>query len=303
MTAAVFDLKAYSATQRARVERALDTRLKEMGTAPERLQEAMRYSTMGEGKRVRPILAMGAFAAVGGDDRDDTILPVAGALELIHSYSLVHDDLPAMDDDDYRRGRLTCHKQFDEATAVLVGDGLQALAFTWLTQSGFAAGTRIRLVEELASAAGPWGMVGGQMADMSAEMAAAAGSRDLSHLRYIHAHKTGALITAAVRMGAIAGGADDDQLAGLTTYGERVGLAFQVTDDVLDVTADSATLGKTAGKDSAQNKLTYPALMGLDEARSLAHTLRDEAITALVPFDDGADPLRALARYIVEREH
>ncbi|MBI5135865.1 MAG: polyprenyl synthetase family protein [Nitrospirae bacterium] len=255
----------------------------------------MAYAVLGDGKRVRPILAMASFEAVGG--HGDAILPVAGALELIHAYSLVHDDLPAMDDDDYRRGRPTCHKAYDEATAVLVGDGLQTLAFSWLAEAPLGADTRVALVRELAGASGPWGMVGGQMADM----AAASGPRDLDHLRFIHAHKTGALLTASARMGAIAGGADGAALAALTEYGRHVGLAFQVVDDILDVTADSATLGKTAGKDQDQNKLTYPALIGLERAREMAAGLAAAAHQSLAAFGDRAEPLRALASYVVER--
>jgi geranylgeranyl diphosphate synthase type II len=298
VSAALGDLAAYTAAARERVNAALAKRLADLGTAPARLAEAMRYAVLGDGKRVRPILVLAACEAVGGDA--EAALPAAGAVELIHAYSLVHDDLPAMDDDDLRRGRPTCHVAFDEATAVLVGDGLQALAFGWLAAAPLSAEVRVRLVEELAAAAGPWGMVGGQQADMDA-MNAAGGAADLNHLRYIHAHKTGALLTAAVRMGAIAGGAADGALADLTAFGERVGLAFQVADDVLDVTADSAHLGKTAGKDAAQHKLTFPALMGLDEARALAARLKDEATARLERFGAAADPLRSLAAYVVER--
>jgi len=291
----LYDLSAFTGATKARVDSALGARLKNLISTPERLAEAMAYTVLGDGKRVRPILAVASFEAVGG--RGDAILPVAGALELIHAYSLVHDDLPAMDDDDYRRGRLTCHKVYDDATAVLVGDALQALAFSWLAESDFNAETRIRLVTELAGAAGPWGMVGGQMADMTADL----GPRNVDHLRFIHAHKTGALLTAAVRMGAIAAGANSAQLAALSAYGGHVGLAFQVVDDVLDVTADSATLGKTAGKDSEQNKLTYPSLMGLDEAQNLANQLAGQAVAAVTPLGAQAEPLIALANYIVER--
>ncbi len=295
MNPVAYDLGAYTRATKKRVDQALTARLEHLHTTPERLKQAQCYAVLGDGKRVRPILAVAAFEALGGTG--DAILPVAGSLELIHAYSLVHDDLPAMDDDDFRRGRPTCHKAYDDATAVLVGDGLQALAFSWLAESGFDAETRIRLVAELAGAAGPWGMVGGQMADMTAD----SGPRDLDHLRFIHAHKTGALLTASVRMGAIAGGADDSALAALTAYGRHVGLAFQVVDDILDVTADSATLGKTAGKDAEQNKLTYPSLMGLDDAKALAEQLANDAHRALSGFGDAAEPLRALASYIVER--
>jgi geranylgeranyl pyrophosphate synthase len=209
----------------------------------------------------------------------------------------VHDDLPAMDYDDTRRGHPTCHRAFDEATAILVGDGLQALAFGWLTEAPLPEAARVRLVAELAAAAGPAGMVGGQQADMEAQ----GKEGDLERLRYIHAHKTGALLTACARMGAIAGGAGEAALADLTAFGERIGLAFQVADDVLDVTADSARLGKTAGKDAAQHKLTFPSLLGLDEARSLAARLKAEALARIAEFGPAAEPLRGLAAYIVER--
>jgi geranylgeranyl diphosphate synthase, type II len=292
---APIDLLAWANAVRARVNGALEKRLADLDDTPSRLAEAMRYAVLGDGKRVRPLLAVAAFEAVGGVG--DAVLPVAGALELIHAYSLVHDDLPAMDDDDTRRGRPTCHRAFDEATAVLVGDGLQALAFGWLVQSPLPDAARARLVAELAQAAGPAGMVGGQQADMEAE----ATGGDLDRLRYIHAHKTGALLTACVRMGAIAGGAGEATLGNLTAYGERVGLAFQVADDVLDVTADPALLGKAAGKDLARHKLTYPGLLGLDEARALGPRLKDEALARVAGLGPAAEPLRALAAYIVER--
>ena len=296
MTPVLFELAPYLATCRERVDGYLDTALSDLGSTPAHLTEAMAYAALGPGKRVRPTLVMAAYDAVGAEG--DRILPVAGALELIHAYSLVHDDLPAMDDDDFRRGRPTCHKAYDEATAVLVGDGLQALAFSWLARAELPAERRIALVDELAGAAGPWGMVGGQMADMQAEHD---GPRTLEHLRYIHAHKTGALLTASARMGAIAGGANETAVLALTEYGKAAGLAFQVADDILDVTADSATLGKTAGKDLEQNKLTYPSLMGLDGARGFAAELADRAVAALAPLGDKAQPLAALAHYIVER--
>jgi geranylgeranyl diphosphate synthase type II len=292
---APIDLLAWASAVRARVNGALEKRLADLDDTPSRLAEAMRYAVLGDGKRVRPLLAVAAFEAVGGVG--DAVLPVAGALELIHAYSLVHDDLPAMDDDDTRRGRPTCHRAFDEATAVLVGDGLQALAFGWLVQSPLPDAARARLVAELAAAAGPAGMVGGQQADMEAE----ATGGDLDRLRYIHAHKTGALLTACVRMGAIAGGAGEATLGDLTAYGERVGLAFQVADDVLDVTADPALLGKAAGKDLARHKLTYPGLLGLAEARALGTRLKDEALARVAGLGPAAEPLRALAAYIVER--
>jgi geranylgeranyl diphosphate synthase, type II len=292
---APIDLLAWANAVRARVNAALEKRLADLDDTPSRLAEAMRYAVLGDGKRVRPLLCVAAFEAVGGVG--DAVLPVAGALELIHAYSLVHDDLPAMDDDDTRRGRPTCHRAFDEATAVLVGDGLQSLAFGWLVRAPLPDAARVRLVAELAAAAGPAGMVGGQQADMEAETTGG----DLDRLRYIHAHKTGALLTASVRMGAIAGGAGEAALGDLTAYGQRVGLAFQVADDVLDVTADPALLGKAAGKDLVRHKLTYPGLLGLEAARALATGLKDEAVALIAGMGPGAEPLRALAGYIVRR--
>ena len=286
---------------RQRVERALDRWLPAEGTCPERLHRAMRYATLGDGKRVRPVLVYAAGQSLGAGL--DCLDAGACAVELIHAYSLVHDDLPAMDDDDLRRGRATCHKAFDEATAILAGDALQTLAFRVLCEDDdlcIDRADRLRMIQALAHASGSRGMAGGQALDM----AATGREIDLAQLENLHIHKTGALVLASVRLGALAAGAAGDaRLPGLERYAKCIGLAFQVHDDVLDVDGDTATLGKTRGKDAAANKATYPALIGLDAAREMAHRLVDEALENIADFDGKADPLRNLARYIVGRKH
>ncbi|MFL0798223.1 MAG: (2E,6E)-farnesyl diphosphate synthase [Cellvibrionaceae bacterium] len=266
------------------------------------LAEAMRYSTLNGGKRVRPILAYGAAHVFLGEQAFNPAIDfTAASLELIHAYSLIHDDLPAMDDDDLRRGRPTCHIAFNDATAILAGDSLQPLAFELLTEAAeLSAETRIALVKELSAASGTFGMVGGQALDL----AATDQEIDLAGLEKIHRNKTGALIRAAVRMGALASEqVSDDQLIALTTYAEAIGLAFQVQDDILDVTADTETLGKQQGADEALNKATYVRLLGLEAAQTKAEQLLEEALTSLRGFDHRAEPLRELARYIVNRNH
>lgn len=290
---------AYQASSQARVNAALDTLFSAPSPELARLYEAMRYSVMNGGKRVRPLLAYAACEALGG--RAEQANGAACAVELIHAYSLVHDDLPAMDDDDLRRGQPTTHKQFDEACAILAGDGLQSLAFTALLDPALSdcpAQVRLDMVSALALAAGPAGMVGGQAIDLGS-----VGLKlDQSALEYMHRHKTGALIEASVRLGALASGrATPAQLQALQTYARAIGLAFQVQDDILDVESDTQTLGKRQGADIARDKPTYPALLGLDAAKAYALELRDQALAALRPFDAAAEPLRDLARYIVER--
>ena len=291
----------YLALSQARVNAALEG----LFTAPSpelaRLYAAMRYSVMNGGKRVRPLLVYAACEALGGEAEDAN--GAACALELIHAYSLVHDDLPAMDDDDLRRGQPTTHKAFDEACAILAGDGLQSLAFTALLApqlSTQSADIRLQMVSVLAQAAGPAGMVGGQAIDLGS-----VGLKlDQPALELMHRHKTGALIEASVQLGALASGhADQPRLDALKVYARAIGLAFQVQDDILDVESDTATLGKRQGADIARDKPTYPALLGLEPARSYALQLRDQAIEALRLFDASADPLRELARYIVERRN
>jgi geranylgeranyl diphosphate synthase type II len=292
-------IAAYSATSQARVNAALESLFIAPGPELARLYEAMHYSVMNGGKRVRPLLAYAACEALGGEAEHAN--GAACAVELIHAYSLVHDDLPAMDDDDLRRGQPTTHKKFDEACAILAGDGLQSLAFSALLDPRLNtadAETRLQMVSALALAAGPAGMVGGQAIDLGS-----VGLKlDQQALEYMHRHKTGALIEASVKLGALASGrAEKDQLKSLKAYAQAIGLAFQVQDDILDVESDTATLGKRQGADIARDKPTYPSLLGLDAAKAYALELRDQALHALRPFDAAAEPLRDLARYIVDR--
>ncbi|MCJ1881608.1 (2E,6E)-farnesyl diphosphate synthase [Pseudomonas nitroreducens] len=294
-------IAGYQARCTARVDAALEKLFVAPREELTRIYAAMRYSVVNGGKRVRPLLAYAACEALGGDaERADG---AACAVELIHAYSLVHDDLPAMDDDDLRRGQPTTHIAYDEACAILAGDGLQALAFEVIGNAKLNpqdAQTRLDMLMILARAAGSAGMVGGQAIDLES-----VGRRiDQAALETMHRHKTGALIEASVQLGALASGrANTDALEALRRYAEAVGLAFQVQDDILDVESDTATLGKTQGKDQAHDKPTYPALLGLDEAKAYALALRDQALAALEGFGDSAEPLRALARYIVERRN
>ncbi len=260
-----------------------------------RLHESMRYSVFAGGKRIRPILMILACRAVGGTD--EAAMPAACAIECIHTYSLIHDDLPAMDDDDFRRGRPSNHKAFDEATAILAGDALLTVAFELVTEHTPDPAVAARVAYELARASGWAGMVGGQMADLQAEGT----EPDESTLRFIHQRKTGALICAAVRCGGIAGGAGDAQLEALTRYAQNVGLAFQIADDILDATATSEELGKTAGKDLAAKKLTFPAVLGLDASRAEGCRIVAEAKAALAPLGGTAEPLADLADFIIAR--
>ena len=261
---------------------------------------AARYSLENGGKRIRPLLVALAARAVGAMNPPEAEDHLTCAIELIHTYSLIHDDLPAMDDDDLRRGRPSLHKAYDEATAILVGDGLQARAFELLAEApGVSDSQRIAMIRALASAAGLRGMVGGQFIDIHATDTDLA----LPELQDMHALKTGALIRAALALGGIAAGADGRQLSALDRYGRHIGLAFQVVDDILDVEGDSQTLGKTQGKDGEANKPTYVKLLGIAGAKSEALRLLDEALRALDGFGDSADLLRELARYIVARDH
>jgi len=282
-----------------RVEAALDARLPSASKTPERLHQAMRYSTLGGGKRLRPLLTYATGHALGV--HPDILDGPACAMEFIHVYSLIHDDLPAMDNDDLRRGKPTCHKAYDEATAILAGDGLQALAFQVLAADpalAVSATSRLAMIETLASASGSCGMVGGQAIDLDA----VGKVLDLPGLENMHIRKTGALIRASVRMAALAcEGLPGEDAERLDHYAKCIGLAFQIQDDILDVESDTQTLGKTQGKDRDNNKPTYPALLGLTGAKQKALDLHELALGSLFGFDDRADYLRQISAFIVER--
>lgn len=268
---------------------------------PATLYESMHYSLSAGGKRIRPILAIASCEAVGGTI--DDVIPAAIAIEMIHTYSLIHDDLPSMDNDDLRRGKPANHKVFGEATAILAGDGLLTMAFGILSDTKSFKNQaylerRLKIIREIAVAAGPDGMVGGQQLDIENE-----GKKiDIVSVEKLHNRKTGALILAAIRTGGISGGASELQLQALTDYGKKTGLAFQIADDILDVEGKVEDVGKSIGKDANQRKNTYPALLGLEQAKNLAGQLVSEAITALDSFDDKADPLRLIAAYAIDRK-
>lgn len=267
------------------------------------LHKAIRHSLLDGGKRIRPILSIAAFEAVGG--KGDHILPFACALEMIHTYSLIHDDLPAMDNDDTRRGKPTCHKVFGEAIGILAGDGLLTEAFKLMTnRSSWDIPSSdkaliLDVIHEIAQAAGVSGMVGGQTADIESEGKEA----DLPLLQYIHTHKTGAMILASIRVGARLGGASGETLRAFTRYGERIGLAFQIIDDILNVEGKAAALGKNTGTDLSRGKATYPSLLGLEESKRRAKELVESAVESLKPCGPGADPLREIAQFIIAREN
>lgn len=281
---------------RVRIDAALERALPDPETSPRRLHSAMHHAALLGGKRMRPLLIYAAGTLSGADET--TLDAPAVAVELIHAYSLVHDDLPAMDDDALRRGQPTVHVAFDEATAILAGDALQSLAFEILADTPVADRVRVRLMRTLAQATGAAGMCGGQALDIEATGV----KLTVEQLEHLHALKTGALIRASVLMGALCGGAGDDELQRLDRYASALGLAFQVRDDILDIEGDSATLGKTAGKDVAQDKATFPALIGLDASRLRLADLAGVMLDALAPFGDRADALAALARMAIERD-
>ena len=280
------------------VEEALADILPPEDIHPCHLHRAMRYAALGGGKRIRPVLVYASAEALGLSIEE--LDKPACAVELIHAYSLIHDDLPAMDDDDLRRGRPTCHKVFGEATAILAGDALQTLAFQVLaTEQHLPPAARVRMLTELARASGSRGMAGGQALDL----AAAGQDLDLTMLENIHIHKTGALIRCSVRMPTLIANIDGDLARRLDHYATCLGLAFQIRDDILDVEGETQTLGKTQGKDQVQAKATYPAIIGLTDAKATADELIDEALTSLEPFDHNANPLRWIAEYVVQRSH
>ncbi|TMN15824.1 polyprenyl synthetase family protein [Pseudoxanthomonas sp. X-1] len=280
-----------------RVELTLEAALPAPDLAPQRLHAAMRHAVLGGGKRMRPLLVYAAGTLTGADEA--ALDAPAAAVELIHAYSLVHDDLPAMDDDAMRRGRPTVHVAFDEATAILAGDALQTRAFEVLADSDADPALRVAWLRALATASGAAGMCGGQALDIDAT----GQQQSLSALQHMHALKTGALIRASVRLGALAGGADADTLQRLDRFADALGLAFQVRDDILDVEASSETLGKTAGKDAAQDKSTYPALLGMDGAKARLDELAVQMRDLLAPFGERANALAALGELTVRRGH
>lgn len=294
------DLKVYLNEKRVLVDEALKGFLPESEEFSADVVKAMRYSLFAGGKRLRPILCIAGAEAVGGDGR--SVLPVACAFEMIHTYSLIHDDLPVMDNDDMRRGKPTNHKVFGEAVALLAGDGLLTKAFHLMTVSGSesdpAPGALLQVIGLIATAAGYDGMVGGQVVDIQSE----GKEVDSSVVKFIHTRKTGALIAASVRSGAILCGAEEHHLKALTSYGEDIGLAFQIADDVLNVEGSSREMGKSVGSDADQGKITYPAVFGLEESKKIQRALVDRAMESLKSLEDRAEPLRHIARYIIERK-
>lgn len=298
--AAENDLDAYLSRRKALVEEALDRFLTPPPDAPERLAAAMRYSLFAGGKRIRPILCMAAAEAVDGAGED--VLPCACALEMIHTYSLIHDDLPVMDDDDYRRGRLTNHRVYGEDIAVLAGDALLTEAFHLLSGEDAAGRFQperlLQAIREISRSAGLFGMVGGQVADIQSE----GKSADRQTLEYIHMHKTGEMIKVSVLTGALLAGADEKSVRALACYGKNIGLAFQITDDILDIEGDKDALGKSTGQDAALKKMTYPGLMGVERARERANEYITAALKDLEDFDGRAEPLRVIAKFICERK-
>lgn len=282
------------------IDTALDSFLPPEDELPFSLHSAMRYAVFAGGKRIRPVLLLAACDAVGGVIQ--AAMPAACALEMIHTYSLIHDDLPAMDDDDFRRGRPTSHKVYGEAVAILAGDALLTEAFVLLSNPAYLTvktQTMLAVIRELSCCAGSRGMVGGQIVDMQSE---GKDDIDLATVQYIHTHKTGALIKAAVKAGALLGGASTEDLSSLTRYGEAIGLAFQIADDILDIEGTTEEIGKDAGSDVARGKATYPAVMGLSDSKRRASELVEMAVDSLAAFDSTADPLREIARYIIARK-
>jgi len=292
-----FDLNSYLSAKRKQINEALDSVFANTSSI---IVKAMKYSLMAGGKRIRPVLCMASAETVGGQSQD--VIRAACALEMIHTYSLIHDDLPAMDNDGIRRGQPTCHVAFDEATAILAGDALLTLAFEVLSSKEFIQEKHVlnwmNVIHTISTAAGYKGMIEGQMQDMDGEDRLLC----LKDLEKMHALKTGALIEASVAVGAILGKGSLDQIQQLNTYAKKIGLAFQVTDDLLDVEGDPNVMGKDVGSDQAQNKSTYPALLGIEQSKQFAKKLVNDALKALDYFDNKAHPLRAIAYYIIDRK-
>ncbi len=292
------DLPVYLATRQKEVDHALDRFLPKASTKPATIHQAMRYSLFAGGKRLRPILCLAAAEACGG--KTTAALPLACALECIHTYSLVHDDLPSMDNDDFRRGRATCHKVFGDGVAILAGDALLTVAFEIAANATPTRRYNLRqIMSELAVAAGSRRLIAGQVADLEAE----GHKTDRAQLRYIHENKTAAILTTSVRLGAMSANANEKQMAAITKFGRALGLAFQVIDDILDVTQTSEKLGKSAGKDIAAKKATYPAVIGLEQSRMEARKLTRRAHNSLPVFGTRAEALHALSNYLLEREY
>jgi geranylgeranyl diphosphate synthase type II len=287
-------IEPYLDERRALVDKALETIMPQPAGLAGDVIKSMNYSLFAGGKRLRPILCIAGAEAVGGSA--DPVLPVACALELIHTYSLIHDDLPAMDNDDFRRGKPTNHTVFGEAVALLAGDGLLTLAFNLMARHGFEQD--VRVIELISHAAGYEGMVGGQTVDIAYE----GKGPDPTVVEYIHRHKTGSLIAAAVTSGAILAGGIEEQERAINRYGQQIGLAFQIADDLLNVEGDSALMGKEIGSDTARGKMTYPSVFGIPESKRAQEDLVESAIESLKGFDESADPLRGIARYIIKRK-
>jgi len=297
-------LTAYLKEKKGAIDDALDRYLPGEENYPPVIFKAMRYSLFAGGKRIRPILCLASAEAVGGGSGKSlpSILPVACALELIHTYSLIHDDLPAMDNDDYRRGKPTSHKVFGEDIAILAGDALLTEAFHLIARRDLMGDVLpenlLTVIHDIAEAAGYFGMVGGQVVDLQSEGREA----DLETLHYIHSHKTGAMIITSVRAGALLAGASKDELYALSEYGRHVGLVFQIADDILNIEGDRALLGKNTGSDASRGKITFPAMMGVEASRRKARELVEQALVDIATFDPKARPLREIARYLVERK-
>lgn len=295
-----FDLKTYLSEKKAIIDRALEIYIPEPEGPASDLINAMKYSLFAGGKRLRPILCLAGTEAVGGTETD--CLSVACAIELIHTYSLIHDDLPMMDDDDLRRGKPTSHKVFGEALALLAGDGLLTEAFSLMTRAdlrkNLAPQVMLKVIRLISRASGYNGMVGGQVVDIQSEGKMV----DFSTVAFIHTHKTGALIAAAVTSGAMLGLGDESQVRAITSYGRKIGLAFQISDDILDIEGDSNLMGKKVGADQEKGKITYPSVLGLKKSKEIQSELVEDAIESLQIFDHAAEPLRRIALYIIERK-
>ncbi|MCD6486625.1 MAG: polyprenyl synthetase family protein [Syntrophobacterales bacterium] len=291
-------LEEYLETKKNLVDRALEEYFPERDGFSSEISESMRYSLFAGGKRIRPVLCVASAEAVGG--REDAVLPIACAIEMIHTYSLIHDDLPLMDDDDYRRGKPSNHKVFGEGVAVLAGDALLTEAFSLLSgkTTGISPEKSLSIIHEISTAAGFQGMIGGQVADLRAE----GKEVGMEEVNYIHINKTQALITVSIRAGAIAAGAGKDDLNALSEYGRKTGLAFQIADDILDIESSREILGKNTGSDEDSKKATYPALIGIEESKKRTRKLVEDALSDINRFDEKALPLRMIARFIAERK-